>query len=205
MTRKVSPANPVNAKKLKRRPNIDVDSPLSPKQQAFVNEYLVDLNAAKAAVRAGYSAKSASVQAADMMSWPKILNAISERMQEREVRTEITQDRVLKEIARVAFFDIRRLYRADSSPLPISELDDDTAAALAGLDIHEEFETDAEGNKVFIGYTKKYRMNGKVEALTLAGRHLGMWNDKLQVDVRNGLADRLADARQRVKERRSKG
>ena len=153
---------------------------ISAKQQAFVDEYLIDLNATQAAIRAGYSAKTANEQASRLLANVNISSAISLAKQARSDRTEITQDRVLKELARVAFFDPRKLLNPDGSPKPINELDDDTAAVLSGMDITEEWEGSGEDRK-FIGYTKKVKVSDKVAALGLAMRHLGMLNDKMKL------------------------
>lgn len=153
---------------------------LTPKQQRFVAEYLVDLNATQAAIRAGYSKKTAAQIGEENLRKPDIASAVAFAKQERAKKTEITAERVLQELSRIAFFDPRRLLNADGSPKPINELDDDTAAVLAGMDITEEFDGYGEGRK-FIGYTKKVKVSDKVAALGLAMRHLGMLNDKLQV------------------------
>lgn len=155
-------------------------SKLTPKQQQFVREYLIDLNGAKAAERAGYSKRTANVQGAQQLSNPAVQAAIQQAIQKRAKRTEITQDRVLRELARIAFFDPRSLLNADGTPRPVNELDDETAAALAGMDVFEEFEGTGKDRK-FIGYTKKVKVADKVAALSLAMRHLGMLNDKLQI------------------------
>jgi phage terminase small subunit len=154
---------------------------MTPKQQAFILEYLVDLCGAKAAVRAGYAPKQAKKTAHELMQKPAIQEAIAKAMRNRSQRTEITQDRVLQEVARIAFLDPRKLLRDDGTPRLMSELDDDTAAALVGLDITEEYGPGAEGGREKIGYTKKMKLADKVGALGLAMRHLGMLNDKLQL------------------------
>lgn len=152
---------------------------LTDKQRRFVAEYLVDLNGTQAAIRAGYSAKRADAIGYENLRKPEIAAAVAESMKAREQRTQITQDRVLQELARIAFFDPRKLLRDDGSPKPIQELDDDTAAALAGLDVQEEYEGSGE-NRVFVGYTKKYKITDKNTALTNAMRHLGMLKDKVE-------------------------
>ena len=108
---------------------------------------------------------------------PEIDRAIKKAMQKREQRTEITQDRVLKEYARIAFFDPRKLFRADGSPKPIEELDADTAAALAALEVREEFAGTGQ-DRVFIGYIKKYKLANKLGALDSLARHLGLFDTK---------------------------
>jgi phage terminase small subunit len=153
---------------------------ITPKQQRFVDEYLVDLNATQAAIRAGYSKKTANEQGARLLANVSLKKLIADAMSKRSQATQITAERVLQELARVAFFDPRRLLNADGSPKPINELDDDTAAVLAGMDVSEEYEGSGEDRR-FVGYTKKVKVSDKVAALGLAMRHLGMLNDKLQV------------------------
>lgn len=147
---------------------------LTPKQERFVAEYLVDLNATAAAIRAGYSKKTAEVIGYENLRKPQIEAAINQAIQEREKRTEITQDMVLKETAKLAFFDIRKMFDKNGKPLDISELDADTAAALVGLSVQDI--TDQGGD--YVGYVKKYKMADKLKALELLGKHLGTWEPK---------------------------
>ena len=83
-------------------------------------------------------------------------------------------ERVLLEASRIALFDPRKLFRDDGSPKPINELDDDTAAALAGLDVVEEFEGSGE-DRVFVGYTKKYKVADKNSAIEKLFKHHGLY------------------------------
>lgn len=156
---------------------IAADKKLTPKQRRFVDEYLIDLNATQAAIRAGYSPKTANEQGARLLANVSIAKAIQEARDKQQERTEITQDRVLLEYARIAFFDPRKLFRSDGSPKPVEELDTDTAAALAGLEVREEFEGAGE-NRTFVGYTKKYKLANKLGALDSLAKHLGMLDGK---------------------------
>ena len=83
---------------------------MTPKQEQFVREYLIDLNAAQAAIRAGYSVNTARAIGAENLTKPDIQDAIAAAQIERARRTEITSDRVLKELGRIGFADIRRLF-----------------------------------------------------------------------------------------------
>jgi phage terminase small subunit len=157
---------------------------LTPKQQRFVDEYLIDLNAAAAYKRAGYAARgnSAEASAARLLRNAQVRSFLTERMKARERRTEITQDRVLQELARIAFFDIRKLYNADGTLKRPDQLDDDAAAVLAGVDVteqttHEMVDGELKATPVF---TKKAKVFDKTAALTLAMRHLGMLKDKIE-------------------------
>jgi len=155
-------------------------SPKTERARIFVLEYLVDLNATAAAERAGYSKRSAKQIGHALLQQPEIQEQVKQAMQERARRTEITHDRVLMELARVAFFDIRKLYHEDGRLKAPHELDDDTAAAVAQLESFEEFSGRGE-DRESTGMTRKAKAFSKDAALALAMRHLGMLNDKLTI------------------------
>lgn len=159
---------------------------LNDKQQRFVDEYLIDLNATAAYRRAGYTAKgnAAEVNAARLLRNAKVVLAVKEAMKARETRTMITQDRVLQELARIAFFDIRKLYHEDGSMKLPHELDDDAAAVLSGVNISTSLVAGAEEPTSV--QTKKAKVFDKGAALTLAMRHLGMLTDKTEVTGKDG-------------------
>jgi phage terminase small subunit len=150
-------------------------SKLNPRQQRFVEEYLVDLNAAQAAVRAGYAPRSARQIAGRLMTNDDIAAAIRAAQQARSQRMEITQDAVARELARIAFGDPRRVmsWGPDGVKLrPSGDLTDDEAAIVA-----EVVETRTEA-----GGTLRVKVANKVEALKLLGQHLGMFVDRLNVN-----------------------
>lgn len=158
---------------------------LTDKQAAFIREYLVDLNATQAAIRAGYSANTATVIAHETLSKPYIQEALKCAMDKRASRTEITADRVLKEYARLGFFDPRKLFDKDGKPLEIQDIDDDTAAVLSGLDVQEIYEGTGVDKK-FVGFSKKYKLADKKGALDSIARHLGMFIDKQEISGKDG-------------------
>lgn len=153
---------------------------LNGRQQQFCREYIIDLNATQAAIRAGYSSKTAEAQASRLLTNVKIQKLIQELKNKRAQRTEITADRVLQEYARLGFFDPRKLFNDDGSPKGIHDLDDDTAAVLAGLEVMEIWEGRGD-DRQFVGYLKKYKLADKKGALDSIARHLGMFNDKVEV------------------------
>ena len=146
---------------------------LTKKQLQFVNEYMIDMNATKAAIRAGYSAKTASRIAVELLNKTHVSDAVHVALTRRAHRTEVTADRVISELAKLAFFDPRKLFDADGKPVEIADLDDDTAACVAGLDVQDSFEYIG-GKKEFVGYVKKYKLADKKGALELLARHLGL-------------------------------
>ena len=161
---------------------------LTAKQANFADEYLVDFNAVRA-YRAAYpgckSDNTAGVEGHRLLKNPKIADYIQKRMQDRQVRTEITQDRVLREYAKLGFFDPRKLFNGDGSPVPIQDLDDDTAAAIAGLDVMEIWEGRGD-DRQFVGYLKKYKIANKIGALDSIAKHLGMFIDRQEITGPDG-------------------
>ncbi len=149
---------------------------LTPKQIRFVEEYLIDLNATGAARRAGYSERTADVQASRLLGNVKVQAAISTKQAKRSANTEITAERVLRELARLSFTDPRKLYKPDGSLIPIRDLDDDSAATIASVEVFEEYEGTGECRRL-VGHTKKLKRWDKVASLDKLGRHLGLWKD----------------------------
>ena len=155
------------------------DKKLTNKQQRFVDEYLIDLNATQAAIRAGYSSKRADAIGYENLRKPDIETAIQRAMSERAKRTEITQDIVLKELGRLGFSDIRKYFYEDGTLKAIHELDDDAAAAVASVEVEELFEGKGE-DREHIGYTRKFKFWDKNSALEKIGKHLKMFTDKFE-------------------------
>lgn len=159
-----------------------------------MQEYLVDLNATAAAKRAGYNEKTAYSMGQRLLKNVEVQRSIQEAQKSLRNRTEITQEMVIRETAKLAFFDVRKMFDKDGKPLDISQLDDDTAAALVGLDVQDVYNF-SEDEKQFIGYVKKYKMADKLKALELLGKRFGTWEpqDKEQTEVEDlmPLADKL--------------
>lgn len=151
---------------------------ISDKHRRFADEYLIDLNGTQAAIRAGYSAKTANEQSSRLLADVNIRKYIDDAIEKRQARVYITQDRILQELARIAFFDIRTLYNDDGTLKQPHELSDDAAAVLAGIETIETRSTEDENSKV-LEYTKKAKVFDKNTALTLAMRHMSMLNDKI--------------------------
>lgn len=161
---------------------------LTAKQIRFVDEYLVDFNATQAAIRAGYSPKTAAAAAARLLRNVNIQAEIARRQKDLQRRTEVTQDRVVKELARVAFADATDYACVETltyenedgtvspvqivSPKDTDTLSDDQRAAIAGI------KHGANGIEV--------KLHDKIKALELLGRHIGMFNDKLSLSGSDG-------------------
>jgi phage terminase small subunit len=154
---------------------------LSKQHRRFVAEYLQDYNATAAYQRAGYKARGnvASVNAFHLLRIPKVAAAIAQADDANTAALGITAGRVLKELARIAFLDPRKLYDAEGRFLPITDLDDDTAAAVAGFDLAELW-AGAPGEKVRVGDLKKVKIWNKLESLGLLGKHLKLFLDRVE-------------------------
>jgi phage terminase small subunit len=176
---------------------------LGPRQERFVEEYLIDLNAKQAATRAGYSPRTAEAQGSRLLSNAKVQSAITARMAERTKRTEVAADRALLEIARVGFSDLRRLFHDDGRLKHPHEWDDDTAASVASVEVA----TRSLGNGE-VEYVRKIKLWDKGKALEQLWKHLCLYRDQElseQPDHRplSDLSDeelyqRLLDARVRL-------
>jgi phage terminase small subunit len=158
--------------------------PLNDRQARFVAEYLLDLNATQAAIRAGYSPASARTQAADLLTNPNIAAAIAEAQAARSRRTEVTADRVVLELARVAFGDPRRVISWGPGGVrlrPSAELADEEAAIVA-----EVGETTTKD-----GGSLRLKTVDKLGALRLLGQHLGLFLERRQVEATTIVVTRL--------------
>jgi phage terminase, small subunit len=166
---------------------------LTDKQARFVDEYLVDLNATQAAVRAGYSAKTASVIGAENLAKPNIQKAIQARQEELKIKTEITQEWVVERYRRIVEgCDKRLFFRDDGSVKPPSEWSAEMGLAVAAFEVEELGD---EGLSVSVS---KLRFQDARAALDSLARHLGMFKDKVEVSVDESLAERLARAKERL-------
>lgn len=157
---------------------------LTAKQRQFVAEYLIDLNATQAAIRAGYSKNRADAMGHENLRKPEISQAVQEAMKARGDRTEVTADRVLAEFAKLAFLDPRRFYDANGGLIPVPLLPADVAAALSSMEITVERSQGADGPTY--ADVKKIKFADKKGALDSCARHLGMFTDKTEVSGPNG-------------------
>ena len=155
-------------------------SKLTAKQRRFVEEYLIDLNATQAAIRAGYSEKAARIQGCENLTKPNIQSAIAEAQKARSDRTEVTADMVVKELARIGFSDLRNMLTPNGSLLDPQDWDDDTAAAISSIEVVTntgEGGKDEDGRKI-VEHTHKIKVWDKNNALEKLGKHLGMFVER---------------------------
>lgn len=165
---------------------------LTARQQAFVQEYLIDLNATQAAIRAGYSPSSAGESGCENLTNSKIKDEIDKAIAERSKRTGITADRVLRELARIAFSDTTRAVSVNSRGsvelMPTDLLSDDDRACIS--EISETTTKD--------GGTIKLKFYDKLRALDILAKHLKLTNDTLTLEAGDSLAQAMLAARERA-------
>lgn len=179
---------------------------LTEKQELFVKEYLLDLNATQAASRAGYKKENAYAIGAENLRKPKIAEKIAEAMAERSKRTEITQDRVLQELAAIAFANGSDFAKVVDKPVfdsvngvPVMDPVTGKQKTYKAVQLVNTEDLPEEKKKALAGIKHgKYGIEvsscDKVKALELLGRHLGMFTEKLQVDVGNvQIVDNIPD------------
>lgn len=163
-------------------------------QKRFCDEYLIDLNATRAYKVAYPNCKkdeTASAAGSRMLGNVKVQEYIAGKQKEIEKRTEVTQDMVIKELAKIAFLDIRKLYTENGQLRNVADIDDDTAGAISSLETLEEYDGYGDDREK-IGDTQKVKLLDKTKALELLGKHLGMFND-VNVNMKNAIQVELVD------------
>lgn len=148
---------------------------LNAKQKKFCIEYLASHNAKRAAIKAGYSVRSAEVTGCKLLRHPKVKAYLDEKHEKIEKKLEITAERTLREVARIAFGDARQFYDAEGKLIPIHLLNDDAAAALAGMEVEEVFDKVMKGTQ--IGLLKKIKRYDKLPALNILAKHFKIFEE----------------------------
>lgn len=151
------------------------DKGLTPKQAAFVEEYLVDLNATQAAIRAGYSAKTAYSIGNENLSKPQIAEAIQARKAERSAATEITAERVLKALGQIAFTDQTGLFSIVDGKVEIKDtvdLSEDERMIISEISV--------------VNGEIRVKTQDRQRALDMIARHLGMFPSRVELSGPNG-------------------
>jgi phage terminase small subunit len=160
-----------------KRTNAAVTGDFSEREILFIYFYCSNgNNGTDAAIKAGYKPANAKTQASRMLATARIKAEVDRVMGKSLAKLEITVERVLNEIARLAFADIRNCFNADGTLKPLHELDDDTAAALVGMDVIE-IENDGTTRVV----AKKFKFADKKGSLELLGKHLKMFVDRVEM------------------------
>lgn len=157
---------------------------LNEKQAAFAKEYIIDLNATRAAIRAGYSEKTAKQIGSRLLTNVDIAAAIQAAMNKRAEVVELTAENVLREIGKLAFADIRKVFDADGNLLPVTEMPEEIVASIASIEVVTNRAPGKEA--AVVDYTSKIRFWDKRASLELAGKHLKLFTDKVEHTGKDG-------------------
>lgn len=148
---------------------------LTEKQKLFCEELLIDENGTQAAIRAGYSKKTAKEIAYKLLNYEHVKAYLDELRQKRSKRLGVTQDRVLSEMARIGFSDPRKLLDKDGNLLNPKDWPDDAAAAVASFEMGK-----GKDGKITV---TKLKLLDKRTILDNLARHLGLYDkDRLHVE-----------------------
>lgn len=148
---------------------------LTAKQRRFVREFLVDRNATQAAIRAGYSAKTAREQGHALRGKPEIQTLIREAEAQLAERTEITAERVIEEMARIAFSDVGDVFTDTGGLKRVEDMPSDIRRALSSVEVVTRKVQGGDGDEV--EQVAKIRLWDKQQALVNLGKHLGLFKD----------------------------
>lgn len=177
----------------KEDPKAAPEAMLAPSRELFLRIYVAQgcLDAQKAYIAAGYSPNGAKQSAHQTLKLPAVRARLEILLRKQLQKVDITADRVMLELGRRAFSDIREIFDADGNLLPLTDLPDDAAAAIDGIEIVEEKDKGAR--------TIKVRRSGKDAALGLLARHFKIAGHEIDESIGKALAfaERLAAARER--------
>ena len=166
--------------------------------EKFCRAYIIDLNGANAAIASGYKKSTAASQASRLLTKNNVRDRIAELQKKQADKLEITSERVLAELAKMAFLDPRRFFNDDGSLKRVTELDDQTAASLAGIEHEKLFEHFGKGQAKEVGTTTKIKIADKGINLERLGRHLKLFTDKVELSGQVSLADLVQQRRKQI-------
>ncbi len=156
---------------------------LIPKQLQFCKEYIIDLNATQAAIRAGYSKKTARQKAHNLFTIVYIHDEIERLVEARSKRTEITADRVLQELAAISFIDFKDMFDENGNMLEIHKMPENIRRSIGGITVTST--ANGKGIDKVFWETKNIKIIDKKGTLELIGRHLAMFKDNLNLNQSN--------------------
>lgn len=160
---------------------------LSPKQIQFCREYIIDLNATQAYIRAGYSEEGANTNASRLISNDRIQALIARFARDRSTRMQISADQVLSQLSRLAHSDIRRIHDENGNLKRIEDLDDDTAMAIQSVKVTtQKIPGSGRGEDAEYENVIEYKMADKRGAADLLGKHLRLWVERVEHSGRVG-------------------
>lgn len=166
---------------------------ITPRQERFCEEYVVDLNGTQAAIRAGYAVNSADVEAARLLGKASVRDCIAELQTGRRRVREIRADRILDTLEAIAYGDVSCFFDEDGDLLPRSEWPEDAHLLVAGI----EFNTVEKGEGA-VEHVAKIKLVDRLKALNMLAQHKALLTQKIEITADDDLVDRIARARSRL-------
>lgn len=163
-------------------------SDLTPKQQMFVDAYLIDLNATKAAIKAGYSEKTAQEQGSRLLLNVMVAASIQAAMDKRSAKFEVSADKVLSRLDAIGGVDIADAYTTNGALKNIHDIPAEVRKCIASIETLEKFEYIG-GENVKIGDLVKVKFWDKIKSNELIGKHLKLFTDKIEHSVDKRMED----------------
>lgn len=147
---------------------------LTPQLRLFADEWLIDFNGVRAAKAAGYTDSVANISNR-MLAYPAVVEYVTKAQEITSKKLEVTREAVIQEMARIGLADVRELFTRNGMLKPITSLDDDTAAAVASVEVVSR--NIGYGEDVEIEHTHKIKLHNKVQALDKLGQHFNIYED----------------------------
>jgi phage terminase small subunit len=158
---------------------------LRPKQERFCQEYVLDMNGTRAAIRAGYSESTANEQASRLLAKDNVSARVLELKEKQAKRLEISADTILRELLALATADVTDALDDAGNVKPIKELPKELRRALSSIDVSEVYVGEGEEKHV-AGLRSRYRFHDKNKALELLGKHLKLFADRIEHSGKDG-------------------
>jgi len=171
--------------KAKKKPRTQVGKP---SRDRFVDEFMIDRNATQAAIRAGYSAKTAGAAGYRLLRTAHICAEINRRSAEQSQRLRITADRVMQEYEALALLDPLDLFRPDGSMKPLAEIPEAARRAIGGLELRELASIESPDGPISVTL-RKVKLIDKKGALDSVAKILGMMRDKVELTIKASAED----------------
>jgi phage terminase small subunit len=166
---------------------VEEDDALAPRQAAFVEQYLLDLNATQAAIRAGYSPNGAAVTGSQLLSLPNVAKAVERGKAQRAIRVGVTQEHILSEMALLANSRIDHYFVTDEGQVRVVEgAPDGAMAAIQSINRRTTVKYDKDGQVIGKVYDVSIKLWDKPNPLKLMGRHVGLFPDRTELTGPNG-------------------
>ena len=159
---------------------------MTKKQKRFVEEYLIDLNATQAAIRAGYSTATAKDIGCENLAKPNIRDKIDKALAERSKRTGVTADRVIQELAKIAFVNAEDVINFETGGVR-ADADKEDLAVIQSVKVKEMSGEKGDSTE------REVKLADKQRALELLGKHLGMFSNDINVSMKNAIQVELVD------------